>query len=284
MLPFRKILFPVDYSEPCRDVVPYVREMTRHFSAALTVMHAYPPVPFGYGDLAVDPLLPEQVRAGQKKRLRAFAGEMFAGFHPELVTESGEPGSAIHRVVQHQGADLVVMGTHGYGPVRRLLVGSVTAKVLHDVSAAVWTAAGSAADHPQSAHYKTILCALDESEEAEAVLTAAAAMASSYSARLSIVHVLDMPRSAVNFDFSPGEKEIRDDADFRLREMKGRLGIDAPHAVIDGTIEEGVQQEAIRRNADLIVTGRGLEQGAFSRLWSRLYPIIRESPCPVLSI
>jgi nucleotide-binding universal stress UspA family protein len=77
---------------------------------------------------------------------------------------------------------------------------------------------------------------------------------------------------------------MREDADIKIREMKGKLGIDAPHAVIDATIEEGIQQEAIRRNADLILTGRGLEQGAFSRLWSRLYPIIRESPCPVLSI
>ena len=284
MLPFRKILFPVDYSDPCRAVAPYVAAMTQHFGAALTLVHAYPSVLFGYGDLAVDPLLPEQIRAGEKKRLKGFAAEMFPGRQVDLLMESGEVGSVIHKIVQHHGTDLVVMGTHGYGPVRRLLVGSVTAKVLHDVSAAVWTAAGSCTGHPTATHYKAILCALDESEEAEAVLTAAATMATSYGARLSIVHVLDMPRSSVNFDFSPGEKEIRDDADFRLREIKGRLGIDAPHAVLDGTIQEGIQQEAIRRNADLIVTGRGLEQGTFSSLWSRLYPIIRESPCPVLSV
>ena len=148
----------------------------------------------------------------------------------------------------------------------------------------MWTAAGSATNHSPCTHYKCILCALDESDEAEAVLRAAAAFAGAYKARLSLVHVMDMPVSSVNFDFSPGEKELRDDADLRLRELKGQLGIDAPHAVIDGTIAEGVQQEAIRRNADLIVTGRGLEQGTISRLWSRLYPIIRESPCPVLSI
>lgn len=284
MLPFRKILFPVDYSENCRAVVPYVKEMTRHFSAALTLVHAYPPVLYGYGDLAVDPLLPEQIRAFEKKRIQTFAAEMFPGIHVDLVTDSGEAGTVIHKIVDHQGADLIVMGTHGHGPIRRLLLGSTTAKVLHDVSAAVWTSAGAAIGQPSSAHYKAILCALDESDEAEAVLSAAAAMASSYSARLSIVHVLDMPRTSVNFDFSPGEKEIREDADVRIRELKGSLGIDAPHAVLDGAIADGIQQEAIRRNADLIVTGRGLEQGTISRLWSRLYPIIRESPCPVLSI
>lgn len=284
MLPFRKILFPADYSDPCRAVVPYVREMAQHFSASVTLLHANPFAYSGYGDFPVDPLLPEQIQSYEKKRLEAFAAEMFPGQRPELVAESGEAGAVIHKFVQHQGSDLIMMGTHGYGPVRRLLVGSVTAKVLHDVNAAVWTAAGSAAGRAPGLHYKAILCALDESDEAEAVLVAAAAMADSYGARLSIVHVLDMVRPTVNFDFSPGEKEMREDADIKIREMKGKLGIDAPHAVIDATIEEGIQQEAIRRNADLILTGRGLEQGAFSRLWSRLYPIIRESPCPVLSI
>jgi nucleotide-binding universal stress UspA family protein len=284
MLPFRKILFPVDYSAPCRAIVPYVNEVVRHFSAQLTLVHAYPPIILPYGDLAVDPILPADIREFEVTRLKTFAKETFPGQHVETIAESGEAGTVVHRIVKHEGTDLVMIGTHGYGPVRRFLLGSLTAKVLHDVSAAVWTAAGSATSHAPITQYRCVLCALDESDEAEAVLRAAAVVAEAYHARLALVHVMDMPASSANFDFSPGEKELRDDADMRMRELKGQLGIDAPHAVIDGTIAEGVQQEAIRRNADLIVTGRGLEQGTVSRLWSRLYPIIRESPCPVLSI
>ena len=37
-----------------------------------------------------------------------------------------------------------MMPTHGCGPLRRFLLGSVTAKVLHDVSTAVWTGLGTA--------------------------------------------------------------------------------------------------------------------------------------------
>ena len=44
MLPFHKILFPVDYSAPCQAVIPYVQEMACHFSAELTVCHAYAPL------------------------------------------------------------------------------------------------------------------------------------------------------------------------------------------------------------------------------------------------
>jgi hypothetical protein len=47
--------------------------------------------------------------------------------------------TAIHRVIQYQGADLVMLPTHELGPLRRFLLGSVAAKVLHDESAVVWT-------------------------------------------------------------------------------------------------------------------------------------------------
>jgi nucleotide-binding universal stress UspA family protein len=286
MLPFRKILFPIDYSEPCLAVVPYVKEMLRHFSADLTLVHAYGPEALASSELAItNPELPEQVRILTEQRLRGFALETFPGQHVDTIAEIGEAGGVIHRVVQHQGTDLVMLATHGRGPIRRLLLGSVAAKVLHDVSAAVWTGAGSVfAGHTPKIPYTSVLCAVDEGEEAEAVLTAAAAFASGYKAQLSLVHVVEMPPPNVSVDFSPYEKDLMDTADFKLRELKGKLGLDVPHAVLDGTVAEAIHQEAVRRNADLIVTGRGRAQATFHALWSRLYPIVRLSPCPVLSI
>ncbi len=291
MLPFRKILFPIDYSEPCRAVAPYVREMLRHFSANLTLVHAYGPEALASSELALtNPELPEQVRILVQQRLREFALEAFPGLPVETIVELGEPGGVIHKIVQHQGADLVMLATHGRGPFRRLLLGSVTAKVLHDVSAAVWTGIGSVFEgHAPGIPYTSVLCALDpgngdEGEEAEAVLTAAAAFARGYQARLSLVHVVETPPSNLAVDCSPYKKELMDTADFKLRELKGKLGIDAPHAVVDAEVPEGLRQEAVRQKADLIVTGRGFAQERFNWMWSRLYPIVRQSPCPVLSI
>ncbi len=286
MFPFRKILFPIDYSEPCQAVAPYVKEMIRHFSADLTLVHAYGPEALASSELALtNPELPAQVRILVEQRLRDFALETFPGEHVETIAELGEPGGVIHKIVQHQGTDVVMLATHGRGPIRRFLLGSVTAKVLHDVSAAVWTGAGSVfTGHKPGIPYTSVLCAVEEGEEAEAVLTAAAAFAAGYKARLSLVHVVETPPSNLAVDFSPYKKDLMDTADFRLRELKGKLGIDAPHAVIHAEVPEGVRQEAVRRNADLIITGRGLAQATFHALWSRLYPIVRESPCPVLSI
>ena len=286
MLPFRKILFPVDYSEPCQAVVPYVKEMIRHFSADLTLVHAYGPAAFTRRELVLtDPELLEKGRILEERRLQEFALETFPGQHVECIAELGEAGTVVDKVVQHQGTDLVMLATHGLGPIRRLLLGSVAAKVLHDVSTVVWTGTGSIfSGHAPRLPYQSVLCALDDSEEAEAVIRAGAAFACGYKARLYLVHVVETPPSTLDVDFGSYKKHLVDVADFKLRELKAELEIHAPHAVIDGRVSEVIRQEAVRRNADLIIAGRGHAQAMFNTMWSRLYPMIRQSPCPVLSI
>ncbi len=286
MFPFRKILFPVDYSAPCQAVVPYIKEMVYRFSADLALVHTFGPGALAYREFpATDPGLAVEAQAHEQRELQRFALETFPGQHVDCFAELGEAGEVIHKLVQHQGADLVMLATHGEGPIRRFLLGSVTAKVLHDVSAAVWTGTGSALmEHAPRIPYQSVLCALDDGGEAAAILKTAAALACNYKAQLSLVHVVETPQSSTELDFTPYKKELMDAADFQLRELKGQLGIEAPHAVIDGAVADCVRQEALRRKADLIVTGRGRAQTTFSRIWSHVYPIVRESPCPVLSI
>jgi nucleotide-binding universal stress UspA family protein len=295
MLPFKKILFPVDYSPASTAMVPYVADMASHFSAELTVMHAYALRPvfvnhdlegsMVYTDLAYDPQALEEARHIEEQRLRDFAAQMFPGCRAESIAEEGDAGTVIHRILQHQGADLVMLPTRGSGPLRRLLLGSVTAKVLHDVSAAVWTGIGSAIEgHAPTVPYKSIICALDETREAEAVLRAAAALAKSYRANLALVHVLEMPPATPEIDFTPYRKDLIDAAHARMRDLKSRLNLDAPDIVIDAAVADGIHEEIVRRKADLVVVGRGHDQGIISRVWSRLYSIVRDSPCPVLSI
>ena len=290
MLPFRKVLFPVDYSAPCRAVAPYVKEILRRFSAGLTLVHAYGPEALAFSRLPItDPGLPEAAHEHEQERLREFALEAFPGEHVETFAELGEPGTVIHEIIQHQGADLVMMATHGRGPIRKLLLGSVAAKVLHDVSTPVWTASAAQMRRLAPIPYRSILCALDDSSEAEGLLKASAALACAYQASLWLVHVVETPVAAPEFDFTPYNQEAVAAADVWLRELKGQLRayaphVDALHVVVDGPVADGVRQEAIRRDADLIVTGRGRAQTRFSRMWSHLYQIVRESPCPVLSI
>ena len=283
---FRKILFPVDYSEPCKAIVPYIQDIVRHYSAELTVVHAYGPEALGFIDLpVVDPSFLEKARAFEEERLAQFSRESFPGQPVESITELNEPATAIHKVIQNRGMDLVMLPTHGRGPLRRLLLGSVTSKVLHDVNASVWTGTGSSlASHKPGVPYRAVVCALNGNAEDVTILRAAHTFAASYQAQLSLVRVVEMPRSTMDIDYTQFAQAIMDTADRQLRELKSSLGIDAPHSVIEANVADGVSQAAIRAQADLVITGRGQAQGRVSRLWSHLYEIVRESPCPVLSV
>jgi nucleotide-binding universal stress UspA family protein len=250
------------------------------------LVHAYGAEALAASDLALsDPALPAEVQAIEVQRLHDFAAKVFPGRHVEVVAEGGEPGSVIHALVQHQGTDLVMLATHGHGPVRRFLVGSVATKVLHDISAAVWTGTGAAlTEEAPAIPYKSILCALSEGPEAEVVLTASAALAHAYGAQLELVHVTPPPPLSAEMEIGPYLDAMTDAGNFQMRELKAKLGVDAPHTVLTGVISSTIREEALRRGAGLVVTGRGHAQDTFSRLWSHLYPLVREAPCPVLSI
>ena len=227
MLPFKKILFPVDFSEPCVALVPYVKEMQRHFNAELALVHAYGPEALAYSALPItDPHLPEEAKAAQEERMMSFAETHFPGTHVEMFTGVGEPAAVIHDVVKREGADLVMLPTHGRGPLRRMLLGSVTTKILHDLTVPVWTG------HPLRIPYQSVLCALDDTDEAEAVLRAACSFATSYDAKLSIVSVLEMPPPSMEVAYGPFKSDFIAATEERLRELKGRTGINVEPATL----------------------------------------------------
>jgi nucleotide-binding universal stress UspA family protein len=51
-----------------------------------------------------------------------------------------------------------------------------------------------------------------------------------------------------------------------------------------GSVAEAIRNLAIRKRADLVVIGRGAIRKGFGRLYANSYDIIRESPCPVISV
>jgi len=286
MLPFRRILFPVDYSEPCKALVPYVRDMTSHFSAGLTLVYAYNLGSFATAEIDLaEPGLIDECREIEQQRLKDFGTEMFAGIDTETVAEDSEPGTLIDEVVARTKADLVMMPTHGHGPLRRLLLGSVTGKVLHDVGATVFTGVGSTlAGHVPNLPYRSVVCAVADGPETESVVEAAGAFADSYQAKLALVHVVELPPTSWEVDITPYRKDLMEAAERRLTDLAQKLKIDAPVHVVDFVMPDAIHDEAINRKADLIIVGRGHAHGTFSRMWSRLYSVVRAAPCPVMSI
>jgi nucleotide-binding universal stress UspA family protein len=283
MLPFRRILFPVDYSEACNLIVPSVARMADHFQSEITLLHACPWPVVLYGEmLPASYVVPEVTESDARERLAKFAAEKFPGRTVRQVAVVDDVILAIRNEVERQGTDLLMMPTRGHGVLRRLLLGSTTAKVLHDLSCPVWTGARDsiAADRP----CRSIVCALSLDQETPDIARAAAALAKSFGAKLTLLHVVDAQVPGSGLDYGPYVTELMDRGQARLEDLQREYSIKASVAVSEGPIPLRLRETVERESADLVVVGRGHDQDPLGRLWSRLYDIVRESPCPVISI
>ncbi|GAB4415697.1 MAG: hypothetical protein OHK0021_22410 [Bryobacter sp.] len=287
---YERILFPVDYSANCIATVPYVKEMVKTMGAELILLHVVPlyPLPEVSGDfLGSVPLMPvpEDQRTQEHAALAEFANLHFGEIPAARVLLDGEAALGIAKAEKHFRADLIMLSTHGAGVVRRLLLGSVAAKVMHDVECAVWTGVPEhfSAERAKT-HYRTIVCALGgDREHQEQVARRAGQLAKTFDARLVLTHVVEPPQVTWDFDFTPYREKLMGEAEEALLELDKKLALEAGVRVECDLVPRGVQSVCLDEAADLLVVGRGHARHTIGRLWSQLYETIREAPCPVLS-
>jgi len=288
MFAIKQILFPVDFSERSRAAAPFVAEFAKRFGAQVTLMSVAPPLWYAaMGDVGTPIYVdPEELRSDLKARLDNLVLKEFAGLNVERIAEIGEPGEEITRYAHTQGADLIMMPTHGYGPFRSLLLGSVTAKVLHDSQCPVWTGAHME-KLPESAHIEahSVLCAIDGTPKSTPLMNWAAEFSKRSGASLRMVTVVPglegWPEGALDREFEAEQaREARD----RVLKLEREAGTEAPLCVVTGSVAASIRDEAQRHAADLVVIGRGLLHETLGRLRTHSYGIIRQAPCPVVSV
>ena len=286
MLAIRHILFPLDFSDRGCGAAPFVEAMASRFGARITLLSAAAPFRFnGMGDagVAIDP---EEILEEVKRNLDTALIREFAHLPVKRIAEFGDPAQVIVDFARNNGVDLIMMPTHGYGPFRALLLGSVTAKVLHDAECPVWTATHTDSA-PAREHVKprAILCAVDGTEKSHGLMRWAADLATANGALLRLVHVIagveGWPPHHVDRQL---EEDMRQQARQRITAMQASARIEAPLCVAVGNVADAVREEARRHGGDLIVIGRGVLQERLGRLRTHAYGIIRQSPCPVLSV
>jgi nucleotide-binding universal stress UspA family protein len=274
------ILFPIDFSERSCHALPFVESMARRYSAKITLLSIVQPFYYaGIGDpgAAVVVDLDELLR-DLKDRLDGALVQEFEGLQVDRVASLGNPAQEIVKFAHTQDVDLIMMPTHGYGPFRSLLLGSVAAKVLHDAECPVWTAAHTAqpAKKPSRspAVYRNILCAVDGTPASVPLMQWAGAFSKDAGATLRLVHVVSGMEHPIP-DYDPREAIAR---------LEAAAGVDAPFCVTCGGVAEAIRDEVLRHDADLVVIGRGVLHRTLGRLRTHAHAIIRQSPCPVLSI
>ena len=190
MYPFRKILFPVDFSKRCEAIAPAVRALAARNSAQVTLFHALDMPPGGYAEWYSFAAMVD-IRAIEDhtvKSLDRFAHRLFEGFAVEKVVLQGRPADALSDYLKDNPTDLIMIASHGHGRFRSLMLGSVTSAILHDFPVPVWTAALAFEAPPALGYSKSIVCAIDLEPDSEHVLTLANLIAQDYRAKLTVVH------------------------------------------------------------------------------------------------
>ncbi len=282
----REILFPFDFSPQGSQVVPFLRALASRFSARITLLSVVPPIfdvmPAGMGVRDGEDL-DDWKRALQSRLDHALVPEL-TSLRVERTTEAGDPGFRIADFAHSHGIDLIMMPTHGLGLFRSVLLGSATAKVLHDARCPVWTAAHL--ERQQSRDLpKTILCAVDATPEAAGLLRWASDFSAGVGATLKVLHVVgsitDWPSLAREQAL---QERVREEAQAKVASMQASAHVDAPLRVAVGETVAMVIEEARQEDADLIVIGRGALQSRLGRLRTHAYGIIQRSSCPVLSV
>ncbi|HXP84923.1 MAG TPA: universal stress protein [Bryobacteraceae bacterium] len=288
MLAIKHILFPIDFSERCCGAAPFVDAMASRFGAKVTLISVAPPVMYaGMGEPAAPVFLDDDsLREDVQARLATAFTREFAHLPVERVAEVGDPAEVITRFAHTQGIDLIMMPSHGYGPFRSLLLGSVTAKVLHDAQCPVWTGAHME-DPPVKEHLacRNVLCAVDTTPKAAPLIEWAAQFAKDTGATMRIVHAISgiegWPERQLDREF---EEALRTEARSAIEKVERGVNVQAPLCVAVGDVAGAVREEARRHAADLLVIGRGLLHETFGRLRTHAHGIIRQSPCPVISV
>src|SRR6266853_5933688 len=113
---FANILFPVDFSERCRAVAPFVNEVASRDGASLTLLSLIDAPVMWYGT-AEAPCIPALNVAGMveetREDLTGFAKDFFPGLQPGILVQEGDPGSCIVEIARASDIDLIMMPTRG---------------------------------------------------------------------------------------------------------------------------------------------------------------------------
>ncbi|WP_444921867.1 universal stress protein [Microbulbifer sp. CnH-101-G] len=125
--------------------------------------------------------------------------------------------------------------------------------------------------------YKTILCAIEASQEGRFVLSKAVDLSKQHESNLIVLNVL--PYSFLPKDY---QRELKEDAIPKFEEITSSFGIAKKNRALKvGKPYEVICKEAVKRNVDLIVLGTHSKKGISSLIGSTANSIVNYAHCDV---
>lgn len=293
MLKIKLILCPIDFSEFSTRAYRYALSIAEHYRARVMALHVvelwrYPSASFAASAQLYDEFCQALSESG-KGQLQQFVNKHADDeIKPELVVHQGMAADSILSFAQAQKADAIVMGTHGQRGYDRLMLGSVTNRVMRTAPCPVLVVCNAprestTADKEGRVHrLRQILFCTDFSENSERALSYAISATEEYDAELTVLHVLEDVPSPAKTDKAIAAATAQLD---RLIPPEARKTLKTKTAVRIGKPYRQIIQLALETQTDMVamgVHGRGaLDLAVFG---STTYRVMQLGPCPVLAV
>jgi nucleotide-binding universal stress UspA family protein len=289
MADIRRILCPTDFSEFSDIAFRYALSIAQHYRGKLLVQHVveswqHPEAAFVPAHYYVE-FRSHLLHKGEEELQRFVKNHANNGIRPEPVVEQGIAADSILALAEAQEVDLIVMGTHGRRGFDRLMVGSVTERVLRKASCPVLAVHKPSRDflslrEQDPIRLNRILFCTDFSDNSRRALGHALSLTAEYNAELTLLHVLkDIPGASI-IDEAIAMEQL--DSLIPLEKLKaGRIR----SMVRRGSAYEQIIQFALETRPDIVIMAvRGHGALNLAVFGSTTYRVIQLGPCPVLAV
>jgi nucleotide-binding universal stress UspA family protein len=294
---FNHILCATDFSDFSNHTISYGVALAKEFEAKLFVSHVIDLSSVAiYGEFQLDPVGQQnRIMEDADAQLKKLAGGQAISWEP-LITV-GKPADEISRAVEEKDIDLVITATRGRSGLKRIILGSVTERLMRTLSCPLLVV--NSPEHKfisvtdQAVKIEKILVGCDFSPDSGQAFKHALSLAQEFQAELHLAHVIEPPTQPdLKLEDTPVSVEIQQDyRDLLSRKLKEMVPVEARNwctpktSLLEGQPYEEIVRYAESKDIDMIVLGvrgHGLVKTLF--LGSTTDRVVRRSPCPVLSV
>ena len=318
----KKIMCAVDFSDFTEEILAYSVALCKEFHAKLFLVHIVIDVndSIVHDGIAIDTVMLQDKHIRNAQELLEDLIKEVTIEH-EIIISKGRPADEISRLALKEKINMVITANHGKSGINRLLIGSVTEKLMKTLHCPFLVM--HTRDHdfiPRDGYemkLKKILVGCDFSHSSKLAFDYGLSLAQEYQAKLYLIHVIKPTEhielkasdyiNAIPGDYMPWrtsdyfeiQKKVTEENREKINKLRSRLERQlyfmvpeecrswcAPHtAMLTGEPYKELIKYAKEQEIDMIVLGiRG------HTLWEKLLVgsttdrVIRYAPCPVLAV
>ncbi|MGD9851142.1 MAG: universal stress protein [Nitrospirales bacterium] len=290
------ILFATDFSESATPAFRYSLEWAKALDSSLTLLNVQS-LPLGLDlDASVSQRFLDEQRETAQTRLESLLTETRREISSATAQHlTGMPSEQICQFARDKHCDLIIMGTHGWSGIDRVLFGSVTERVIARAPCPVLSiplrkAEEIAAMHTLNPTPRHIILPLDFSECALEAYEFAVQIAKWFDSALTLVYAIEPLSYSLDFTLThplqdkANRKKVQDRL-VELTEVLTKQGMTAEYEVLEKPAMDAAFETSTTRQADLIVMGthgrKGLSKLVMGSVTGK---VLQHSPYPVLTV